>query len=76
MKKTYFILSKDDHRDDIVYLFTGTFKEAKEKALEELKSMRNYEIEEGESEESNALFWASMCYSTYCVIVGLPERIN
>lgn len=75
MKYTFYIISHDRHRDDIIYLFKGTFGEAKAIAQKALKKMRDFDIEEYERENNNS-YYASMIEGDYSVTVGIPNIIT
>jgi hypothetical protein len=75
-KRKFCILSEDRHRDEIIYIFNGTFYEAKQVAKELLLEMRNYDYTEDEYREShNLVYVISMMDGDYSVSIFLPQQL-
>ena len=69
---TWCIIIHDRHVDDVVYLFKGTFQQAKEKALEKLKAIRNFDITQHSDEFDEEYFYADMIDGDYYALVCKP----
>lgn len=76
-KETFCIVSQDRHRDDIIYLFVGTFEEAKETARELFSEIsRRLVPKEEEFEDGNYRYSINACDGDYDVSIYTPVKLT